>query len=69
LTEFTLQEATEIQAVAERLNRHGFDLQRTGSRVLPKLERIASFLQTPTVAASLPWVLRRVFGQPLKRRH
>ncbi len=69
LTAFTLQEMEQIQAVGERLNKHGFDLQRTGSRLLPKLERIGEFLQAPLVAASLPWLLRRLFGQPLRKRH
>lgn len=66
---YTLREMEQIQVVAERLNQHGFDLQRTGSTFFPRLERIAKFLEAPLVAASLPWVLRRFFGQPLRKRH
>jgi hypothetical protein len=69
LTGYALQQAEQIQAAAERLNQHGFDLQHTSSTFLPKLERIARVLQAPLVAVSLPWLLRRLFGRPLKKRH
>jgi hypothetical protein len=68
LTAYSLHEIEQIQAVAERLNKHSFDLQRTGSKFFPRLERMGKFLPAPLVAASLPWVLRRFFGQPLRKR-
>jgi hypothetical protein len=51
-----------------RLNDHGFSLQRTSAELFPKLSELGEFLDRPLVAASLPWLLRRLFGRPYKRR-
>ena len=34
----------------------------------PKLETIATFVRQPLVAATIPWLLRRAFGRPYRRR-
>jgi hypothetical protein len=68
LSSYAREEAVALQALAVRLNDHGFSLQRTSAELLPKLSELGAFLEQPLVAASLPWVLRRLFGRPLKRR-
>jgi hypothetical protein len=68
LTAYGLEEADQMAVLADRLNRDGFVLQRTLTELAPRLEALAIFLQRPMVAASLPWLLRRMLGRPLKRR-
>jgi hypothetical protein len=68
LSAYALEEASALQALAVRLNEHGFTLQHTSAELSPKLSELGGFLERPLVAASLPWLLRRLFGRPLKRR-
>lgn len=68
LSSYAREEAATLQALAVRLNDHGFSLQHTSSELFPKLSDLGAFLERPLVAASLPWVLRRIFGRPFKRR-
>jgi len=58
----------ELERVASRLNEHGFALEHTASELFPKLQRLSAFLGQPLVAAAIPWVLRRAFGRPYRRR-
>jgi hypothetical protein len=51
-----------------RLNEHGFALEHTASELFPKLESLSVFLGQPLVAATIPWLLRRAFGRPYRRR-
>lgn len=62
-------QATEIERLAAQLNEHGFELEHTMSDLGPKLETLAIFLRQPLVAATIPWVLRRILGRPYRRRH
>jgi hypothetical protein len=68
LTELAADEGEHLQDVAERLNRHGFEIQHTLDELGPKVARWARILQQPLVAASLPWLLRRLLGRPLRKR-
>ncbi len=68
LSAYAQEEAVALQALAMRLNEHGFNLQHTSAALFPKLGELGAFLERPLVAAGLPWVLRRLFGRPLKRR-
>ncbi len=68
LSSYALDEATALEQVSTRLNQHGFDLQHTTSELFPKIERLTVFLQRPLVAAATPWLLRRAFGRPYRRR-
>jgi hypothetical protein len=68
LTAYGMAEADQIAVLSERLNRDGFALQHTLEEMAPRLEALALFLQRPLVAASLPWLLRRLFARPLRRR-
>jgi hypothetical protein len=43
-------------------------LQHTASELFPKIERLTTFVQQPLVAAALPWLLRRAFRRPYRRR-
>jgi hypothetical protein len=54
--------------VAERLNEHGFALEHTTSLLFPKLQRLATFIEQPLVAATIPWLIRRALGRPYRRR-
>jgi hypothetical protein len=69
LSTYLEDEATRIEQLGARLNQHGFQLGDTMSEVGPKLEMIAGALRQPLVAATLPWVLRRLIGRPYRRRH
>ncbi len=68
LSSYAREEAAALQALAVQLNDHGFSLQRASAELFPKLSELGEFLDRPLVAASLPWVLRRLLGRPLKRR-
>lgn len=68
LSSYTLDEAVALERVSAQLNQHGFDLQHTASELFPKIERLTIFLQRPLVAAAVPWLLRRAFGRPYRRR-
>jgi hypothetical protein len=67
LTAYSLVEGDQIAVLAERLNRDGFTLQRTLTELAPRFEALALFLQRPLVAATLPWLLRRLLGRPMRR--
>ena len=62
------EESAQLEAVAIRLNEHGFNLQQTSSVLFPKLEQIAGFIEQPLVAAGLPWLLRRLLLRPFRKR-
>ena len=68
LSSYALEEAIALEQVSARLNQHGFDLQHTSSELFPKIERLMLLLQRPLVAAAIPWLLRRAFGRPYRRR-
>lgn len=69
LSELVETESERLLEVAERLNRHGFEIQHTMDDLAPKLAVLGMVLRHPLVAATTPWVIRRVLGRPLKRRH
>jgi hypothetical protein len=68
LSVYALEEATELERLTARLNEDGFALEHTASELFPKLETLSAFLGQPLVAATIPWLLRRAFGRPYKRR-
>ncbi len=68
LSSYALQETTELERVTARLNEHGFTLEHTASELFPKLQRLSAFLGQPLVAATIPWLIRRAFGRPYRRR-
>ncbi len=68
LSSYALDEATALEQISAQLNQHGFDLQHTTSVLFPKVERLTVFLQRPLVAAAIPWLVRRAFGRPYRRR-
>jgi len=68
LAAYANQEALELERLATRLNEHGFQLEHSLSELGPKLETLSVFLNQPLVGAALPWVLRRMFGRPYRRR-
>ena len=68
LSSYALEEATELERLTARLNEHGFELEHTASVLFPKLETLSAFLGQPLVAATLPWLIRRAFGRPYRRR-
>jgi hypothetical protein len=68
LSAYALEEATELERVTARLNEHGFALEHTASELFPKLQRLSAFLSEPLVAATIPWLIRRAFGRPYRRR-
>jgi hypothetical protein len=68
LSAYALEEATELELLTARLNEHGFALEHTASELFPKLETLSAFLGQPLVAATIPWLLRRAFGRPFRRR-
>jgi len=68
LSSYALTEAIEIERAAARLNEHGFALEHTASLLFPKLQRLAAILEQPLVAATIPWLIRRAFGRPFRRR-
>jgi hypothetical protein len=68
LSAYTFEEASAIAELSARLNAHGFDLEHTSAELFPKLARITSFLQRPLVAVAVPWLMRRAFARPYRRR-
>lgn len=68
LSAYAFEEASVIAEVSARLNADGFDLQHTADELFPKIARITSFMQRPLVAVAVPWLLRRAFGRPYRRR-
>ena len=68
LSSYALEEATELERLTAQLNEHGFQLEHTASELFPKLETLAAFLGQPLIAATIPWLLRRAFGRPYRRR-
>ena len=69
LAELAAEESERFADLADRLNRHGFELQHTLDDLGPKVEAWSAVLRRPLVAATIPWVLRRLLGRPLRRRH
>ncbi len=68
LSHYAYEEAAALQAVALRLNEHGYALQRTSTILFPRLQELSIFLEQPLIAAAIPWVLRRLLGRPFKKR-
>jgi hypothetical protein len=68
LSSYASQQAIELERAAAQLNEHGFALEHTASELFPKLQRIAGFLKQPLVAAAIPWLIRRAFARPYRRR-
>lgn len=68
LSSYSLEQADQLLRLATLLNEHGFELQHTLDELGPKLETISVFLNQPLIGAALPWVLRRMFGRPYRRR-
>ena len=68
LSAYALEEATELERVTAQLNEHGFALEHTASELFPKLQALSAFLGQPLVAATIPWLVRRAFGRPYRRR-
>lgn len=68
LSAYVLEEATELERVTAQLNEHGFALEHTASELFPKLQALSAFLGQPLVAATIPWLVRRAFGRPYRRR-
>jgi hypothetical protein len=68
LTTYANAQAIELEQVAARLNEHGFALEHTASELFPKMQRMIAFLEQPLVAAAIPWLIRRGFGRPYRRR-
>ncbi len=67
LSSYAMEEATELERLATRLNEHGFALSDTAAELFPKLETLSAFLAQPLVAATIPWLLRRATGRPYRR--
>jgi uncharacterized membrane protein YqjE len=68
LSAYTFEEASAIAELSTRLNADGFDLEHTVEELFPKIARITRFMQQPMVALAVPWLLRRAFGRPYRRR-
>ena len=68
LSAYAMEEATELERLTAQLNEHGFALEHTAAELFPKLERLSTFLGQPLVAATIPWLIRRAFGRPYRRR-
>jgi hypothetical protein len=68
LSHYAYEEAAALQAVALRLNEHGYALQATSALLFPRLRELSVFLEQPLVAAAVPWVLRRLLARPFKKR-
>ncbi len=68
LSVYATQQAIELEQVAARLNEHGFALEHNASELFPKLQRITAFVEQPLVAAAIPWLIRRAFARPYRRR-
>jgi len=59
--------AGPLEALAQRLNEHGFELQHSSAELFPKVRRLLALVNAPLVAAGLPWLVRRLLGRPLRR--
>jgi len=68
LSAYAGEEAIALERLTSRLNEHGFALEHTASLLFLKLQRLATILEQPLVAATIPWLLRRAFGRPYRRR-
>ncbi len=68
LAVYAAAEAEEMAILAEHLNRNGFELRNTSQSLFPKIRQWQAVLSSPAVLAAIPWVLRRLFGRPLRRR-
>ena len=68
LAVYAATEAEEMAVLAEHLNRNGFELRNTSLSLFPKIRQWQTLLGSPAVLAAMPWVLRRLFGRPLRRR-
>jgi hypothetical protein len=68
LSAYALEQATELERLTAQLNEHGFALEHTAAELFPKLETLSAFLGQPLVAATVPWLIRRAFGRPYRRR-
>ncbi|HEY0492451.1 MAG TPA: hypothetical protein VGD57_03190 [Candidatus Dormibacteraeota bacterium] len=68
LSHYAYEEAAALQAVALRLNEHGYALQKTSSVLFPRLQELSIFLEQPLIAAAVPWLLRRLLARPFKKR-
>ena len=68
LSAYALAQATELERLTAQLNEHGFALEHTAAELFPKLETLSAFLGQPLVAATVPWLIRRAFGRPYRRR-
>jgi len=68
LSHYAYEEAAALQAVALRLNEHGFALQATSALLFPRLQELSILLEQPLIAAAVPWLLRRLLARPFKKR-
>jgi hypothetical protein len=68
LSSYLSEQAAELERLTGQLNEHGFQLEHTMSDLGPKLQTIGVVLRQPLVAATIPWLLRRAFGRPYRRR-
>jgi hypothetical protein len=68
LADYANAQALELERLTTRLNEHGFELEHTMAELGPRLQMIGVLLRQPLLAATLPWILRRVFGRPYRRR-
>jgi hypothetical protein len=68
LSGYATEQADELERITAALNEHGFQLEHTIAELAPRLEQMAAFLRQPLVAASIPWILRRAFRRPFRRR-
>ncbi|HEY4872490.1 MAG TPA: hypothetical protein VIJ03_11420 [Candidatus Dormibacteraeota bacterium] len=68
LASYASQQAIELEQAAARLNEHGFALEHTASELFPKIQRILAFVEQPLIAAAIPWLIRRAFARPYRRR-
>ena len=68
LSIYAAEQAEQFAVLADHLNRDGFELQHTADRLFPKIHEWQEVLGSPLVMASMPWILRRLLGRPLRRR-
>ncbi len=68
LTAYAAEEAERLDAASERLTQHGITLHQTSTTLFPKVRRVLDFLERPVAGAVLPWILRRLFGRPFRKR-
>lgn len=68
LAVYAADEAEQLAILAEHLNRNGFELRHTTANLFPKVKQWQAILASPLAAATIPWMLRRILGRPLRRR-